>query len=449
MWGKLLTGAMVAGCLAIAGCGGDSSSDPAPASATKKSKAYFVDNAVIGLRYKCGSDGSLKLTNEMGVLRCEAGSVVRFYVGDILLGKVKMSAGTSFVTPQTLATTDGVMDENVLINLARFLTSLDSDQNLDNGIQIDPASHVKTGLSLDFTQSIASFETAVEPVLTALSQEAPNGPYALIAQVDAENHLIFGLYLSHAGYYEGKVQFSADKSTKLAFLVSRVGAAYGVNRSADGLYAAAAFDELSSHFSEFGEGTDFKIDGDTGATMLVDVTLDNGKAVGEGAETYPKFTATRKVSFDPLLNFALIEAFNSMLPVAIDLKGNGEKFVIDNDALSGMVYGGWEGSTPSSENTDLETYYWFINYADVISAKDGVLKLVALSTNGYRLYVTANFNGEVPAITTSWSHLFEGDTGTTSDYTANYSDEPVVMSATEKLGAKSIMKADSGTSGRF
>ena len=446
MWGKFLAGAVIASSLAISGCGGDSSSS-SPAT-TNNDKAYFVDNAVIGLRYKCGSDGSFKLTNDMGVLRCEAGSVVRFYVGDILLGKVKMSAGTSFVTPQTLATTDGVMDENILINLARFLTSLDSDQNLDNGIQIDPASHVKTGLSLDFSQSIASFETAVEPVLTALSQEAPNGPYALIDQVDAENHLIFGLYLSHAGYYEGKVQFSEDISTELAFLVSRAGAAYGVNRSADGLYAAAAFDELTSHLSEFGEGAGFKIDGDTGATMFVDVSIENGKAVGEGVETYPKFTATRKVAFDPLLNFALIEAFNAMLPVAIDLKGNGDKFVIDSDPLFGMVYGGWEGTTPSSENTDLETQYWYINYADVISAKNGVLKLVALSTNGYRLYITANFNGEVPVIKTSWRHLFESDSGTTSDYTANYAGEPVLMSA-EKLGGKSVLKTETGTSGRF
>ena len=460
MWGKILAGATIASTLVLTACGGGGSSDSKQAGSTanNKSTAYFVDNAVIGLRYKCGADADFQLTGEQGILSCAAGETVSFYVGDLLLGEVTMAAGTSFVTPLSLATSAAGIDENMVANIARLLISIDVDQDPDNGIQIDPATHLDTGLTLDFTLDSASFETAVSPVLTALTQGLDSGPFTLVSADDAEEHLVFGLYLANAGYYEGVINRAPGVTSKMAFLVSRFGAAYGVNLSAEGMYAAAAFDEGSGAYELFEDTDYFKIDGDTGATLLLDVSVGNGQVVSVGEDEYPNFTATRQISYDPLMNVALLEAFNELLPVAIDLKGNEDYFVLDNDAIGGMFYGAWEGSTPNAEDPSKHTTYWFINYADVVSAKDGVLKLIALSTNGYLVEVTADFTGEEPVITSDWRQLHEGDSGSTSSYIANYEypdeesdsepvEEPVLLNAPVKSGASGFKQKAEASSG--
>jgi len=439
MWGKILAGAAITSTLLLTACGGGGSSSSAPAQPT--SKAHFVDNAVIGLRYRCAGSADFKLTGGQGGLRCPPGQTVSFYVGDILLGKVTMAAGTSFITPMTLATSEGGVDENVVINIARLLISLDADQDTDNGIQIDANSHVNTDLVLDFSLSPANFEAAAGPVLTALTQGVDSGPFALVDETPAGEHLVFGLYLANAGFYEGTIQRGPDSSSELAFLASRLGAVYGVNRAESGQYAAAAFDEMQGEYDPFETNDGFKIDGDTGATLLLDVNFANGKAEGSSGSEYPTFTATRKITFDPLMNIALLEAFNTLTPVAIDLKGDGEYFVLDNDPLSGMFFGTFQGGTPNAEDPTLQTEYWDINYADVVSAKNGVLRLIALSTNGYLVELNANFKGEEPVINTRWRQLHEGQSGTTSTYEANfdYSNEgPLLLQATKKAAKHEI-----------
>ncbi len=457
MWGKFLSGAFVAGSLALSGCGGDSSDSVPPQKAS--ADAYFVDNAVTGLRYQCNS-GNFKLTGEQGLLTCKVGQTVSFYIGDILLGQTKMAAGAGFITPLTLATIADVIDENKMANIARFLISLDMDGNLDNGIQIDPAVHIDTGLMLDFSQVPASFATAAGPVLTALSQ-AVDGSFVLVSEGEALEHLVVGLYVANAGYYEGSVNRGDGGRSKLAFLVTREGAAYGVNRTVEGMYAASAFDEESSQFDEFGSGEYFKVDGNTGATYFLDAQAGGGKVTGSGMEPFPTFTASRKVAFDPLAQFELVEDLDQLVPFAIDLTGNEDYFIIDYDPeglMVGTLYSAW-GATPPSNNPENEAVPYGIVVADMVSGQDGVMRLMALSTNGYVVDMSIDFNGEEPVLNAKWKHVFENRNGVTSTYVANFEfgdgpepgPEPVPLMATEKT--KTVEpgpgRRGSGSSGMF
>ena len=445
MWGKVLTGAMVAGTLVLSGCGGDSSDRPAKTkTAAAKGEAYFVDSAVSGLRYQCGSEG-FKLTGEQGLLSCDVGQMVSFYVGDILLGTVKMAAGSGFITPLMLATVDGVIDENKVTNIARFLISLDMDGNPGNGIQIDPDIHINTDLALDFSLATASFETAVAPVLTAFSQEVDGEDFALVSESDAMDHLIIGLFVANAGYYEGTINRGEGVTSKLAFLVTREGAAYGVNLSAEGMYTASAFNEEDEHFDPTGLGEGFMIDGETGATYYLDVEAGGGKVSGYNAmDQLPTFTSTRKVAFAPLADFSLVEALDELVPFAIDLTGNEDYFIIDYNEEEGLMvgtlYSAW-GAAPSSNNPENEAVPYGMVLADMVSGQDGVMRLMALSTNGYVVDASIDFNGEVPALNAKWKHLFENRSGVTSTFESNFEfmdgpgpepEGPVALMSAEK-----------------
>lgn len=463
MWGKVLTGAMIAGTLVLSGCGGDSSDRPAKTEAAK-GKAYFVDSAVSGLRYKCGSD-SFKLTGEQGLLSCDVGQTVSFYVGDILLGKAKMAGGTGFITPLTLATVDGVVDENKMANLARFLISLDMDGDPDNGIQIDPNVHINTGLVLDFSLEPASFETAVGPALTALSAVVEGEDFALVTEEAAMDHLIIGLFVANAGYYEGTVDRGQGVKSRLAFLVTREGAAYGINLSAEGMYTASAFNEGDDHFDPSGEGSGFMIDGETGATYYLDVQAANGKVQGATEEQYPTFTSTRKVAFDPLADYGLVDALDQLVPFAIDLTGNEDYFIIDyneeDGLMVGTLYSAW-GAAPPSNNPENEVVPYDIVMADMVSGQDGVMRLMALSTNGYVVDASIDFNAEEPVLNAKWKHFFENRSGVSSTYETHFEflDEP--MPDPEPEGPVALMSAEkskaveagpgrrgAGTSGMF
>lgn len=458
MWGKVLSGAMAASVLVLSGCGGGGSSDrPAKEQATA-GKAYFVDSAVTGLRYKCGN-GSFKLTGELGLLSCNVGQTVSFYIGDILLGKAKMASTTGFITPLTLATEGETVDENKMSNIARFLISLDSDSNPGNGIQIDPAVHLNTGLVLDFSLTGDSFESSVGPVLAALSEAVDGEDFLLVSEADAMDHLVIGLFVANAGYYEGTVKRGEGATSKLAFLVTRNGAAYGVNRSADGLYVAAGHNEEAEHFDPFGSSVEFMIDGETGATYFLDAQAGGGKVTGSTEEMLPTFTATRRTAFEPLVDYGLVDALDNLVPFAIDLTGNEDYFIIDyspGNLMAGTLYSA-ANATPPSENPDMEVVPYGFVMADMVSGKDGVMRLMAISTNGYVVDINIDFNGEEPALNAKWKHVFENRSGVSSTYVTHFEygddffiEEPIALSAQKSSAVKAAPgRRGAGSSGMF
>ena len=118
----------------------------------------------------------------------EVGESVEFSIGGIVLGTVPARA---IVSPIDLVA--GAVDATApgVTNRARFLQMLDEDQNLANGIRITEAvRNAAAGLTLDFDQAIAAFESsaAVTTVLNTLNT-ALGGPRSLPGISAAQNHL--------------------------------------------------------------------------------------------------------------------------------------------------------------------------------------------------------------------------------------------------------------------
>ncbi|MEO1902838.1 MAG: hypothetical protein ABGX87_13850 [Alcanivorax sp.] len=419
MMKSVFAGAAVAAILAITGCGGSSGSSGSGSDGGAATRtAHFVDNAVTGLYYTC--DGSsTKTTGEQGVLRCPDGSTARFLVGDIPLGETVVGGNTVFITPADLAGEGADETDFTVINISRFLISLDADQDLENGIQIDPASHQNLGLAIDFSLDPAAFETAIASALEMLTTDLPGGPRALVDAGDAEDHVVLALHLTNAGLYRGTVHHTADTSHGMTFLVTRQGAVYGSNQSAEGLYTATGFDEGSDWLNTLGNGDDFKIDGTSGATSFIDATFNKGRATGQPAgDDYPRFEATRRLTFDPLYDQDLADDFADLLPLAIGIGEDSDApFVIADSGMGvrGSPFSAFEGGPPSLQiENDVE--YGSIVVADVVGTKGRTLRLLGMSMAGYLVDATVDLSGAEPTVNATWEHVHEGRSGTTQTF---------------------------------
>lgn len=461
MRGKILASGAMALSVALTGCFGDSDG-------TDSGEAYFVDNAVIGLGYTCDNSDNLKYTGEQGLVLCGVGETVRFFVGDIELGSTTMPSETVVITPLDLAPADDEeLSETVVVNIARFLMSLDADQDLSNGIQIDSASHQDLAESVDFEAGEEDFEDAMEVVLAALTSDLPDGPFELVGTDDAADHVTLGMLFAHAGYYEGTIDRGNGETSTLAFIMSREGYAYGTNLSGDGIYADAAMDEMNNGVDIYGQIEGFKLDGGSflapieegpqlrmadvdatsGATVYADAYSSGGTIEGGDDQQTVSFTTTRELLFSPVIDEDLVNAVYAMTPLAINLSGEAfasdgqddlvmrvaeeeivlieeieeeTPFVIGSGSLRGTPFGTFDGGTPDSAMPENHSQYWYINFAEVVSAEDDVVRLLAMSISGYLLDVVIDFSGDSPVVDTQWRHIHEGTSGESAAFMANY-----------------------------
>ncbi|WP_148611152.1 hypothetical protein [Aeromonas sobria] len=153
--------------LALAGCGGGgdgSSTDNGNnggngGNATKPAlTATFIDSAVAGLNYTCGSYTAI--TNKDGEFRFNDGDKCEFKLGNITLGDALIKKGQSIVTPYTIVANG---DKNRAIRIAALLQTMHTDGDIRNGIILNPEDTKKLG-NLNFDKDTA-FETSLKEAL--------------------------------------------------------------------------------------------------------------------------------------------------------------------------------------------------------------------------------------------------------------------------------------------
>lgn len=160
------------------GKSGNSTNNNPPAATV--SQGVLIDSAVEGVRFETPTQSGL--TTGTGTFLYNPGEVVKFYIGDILLGS---APGAGMLTPIDLV--PGAQNETNprVINLLRFIQSLDSDATLTNGIQVSVATRTALkGQVLDFTLANAAFKTAFNTLSGAVL-----GSLALVTAADAQAHM--------------------------------------------------------------------------------------------------------------------------------------------------------------------------------------------------------------------------------------------------------------------
>lgn len=130
--------------LSLAGCGGGGGTVSTPEDVQTGS---FIDSPVCGLDYATPRWSGL--TEPDGAFNYQPGETVTFSIGSVTLGSAQAKR---FVTPIHLAPgAKGIRDPRI-VNICRFLQSLDQDNDPENGIVISPETRdFLQGYSVNFT----------------------------------------------------------------------------------------------------------------------------------------------------------------------------------------------------------------------------------------------------------------------------------------------------------
>jgi len=164
---------------------------------------YLIDSAIEGIKYVSGDISGY--TDANGLFKYKTNTVT-FYIGDETSG-IPMGSATVKNDPNdkssvkrkiiTIFDLAGSQDENnqKVVNMGRFLQSLDSDKNTSNGITIDNRSKESIALlglkTLNFDTSIEAFEnsTAISNLFVDLATHFSEHR-GLVAIEDAKTHMV-------------------------------------------------------------------------------------------------------------------------------------------------------------------------------------------------------------------------------------------------------------------
>ena len=238
----------VVSALVLAGCGGEGSEGT-----TTALTGTFVDSTVEGLQFKTSS-GLTGTTNEHGQFTYQTGDDVEFRIGQLILGSTDV-ATDGLVTPLNL--TEGVSYSSADLRqvtadkqlqtqttlMLRLLQSMDSDSNLENGIQISD----ETRSQLDQAETVNLQETPLsEEALIAYNETLSsiidsNQDGALdISSEEAETHFIESITSWENGYRseEGNIE---NQGGALISYVTENHAEYSQPGTMD--YPAPVFDD--------------------------------------------------------------------------------------------------------------------------------------------------------------------------------------------------------------
>ena len=167
-------------------------------------KGVFIDSPVEGLIFTTATQSGT--TDSAGTFTYIPGEIVSFYIGDILIGSAE---GQAMLTP--LEFVPGAVDETdpEVTNILRFIQSMDSDNNPDNGITISAESAAAAiGENLDFSLATVDFEAAATALLATL-----NPGSTLVDESTAQAHFVESLGGTPPGSPVGTLSLSgADTS---------------------------------------------------------------------------------------------------------------------------------------------------------------------------------------------------------------------------------------------
>jgi hypothetical protein len=152
----------------------------------------FIDSYVNGVCYDTETNSGIT-TNE-GEFEFKTGETITFCVGDIIFPPVKAAKE---ITPLIIAVEnygqETTINDAAVINMIRFLQTLDEDGDPDNGIDIPIGAQTQQTIGdIDFGVTVEAFET--NPAVIDFVANAGGVNTELISERDAKEHLARVLY---------------------------------------------------------------------------------------------------------------------------------------------------------------------------------------------------------------------------------------------------------------
>lgn len=163
-----------------------------------------------GIGYRTSPSGKSGFTSAQGEYEYATDDKVTFYIGDLELPEVDAKG---VITPLDIAQTDELTNQ-VVLNIAILLQSLDSDGDASNGITINYALAADVAQPISFEQDATTFSSAITPLVTAAegtlktveaAQEHLQGTVESLDSLSAER--LVGTWLIEGDDYKAVVAF--------------------------------------------------------------------------------------------------------------------------------------------------------------------------------------------------------------------------------------------------
>jgi len=250
-------------------------------------------------------------TDSNGNFSYKAGQLTTFKVGDITLGSLTPS---SRVSPIELVDGAAVLDDSPkILNIARFLQTIDEDNDPVDGIQISAETRAAAlGRSIDFDQETGPWESDPD-VLSTIAALTTN---PLVPEAAARQHFLAWISAARAGEYAGTwTEGLIGGNFRLS--VSNAGALILIaNYEDDDFGGSGSIDGSSGQFSVSTDYADF-----TGVIFGTEVT---GTFIGTG-----EFDGISGTFSGSLTNQAMTFLDNDLIGHYSDL---------DGETIGGHVY---------------------------------------------------------------------------------------------------------------
>ncbi len=148
--------ALSAAALFYAGCGGGNGGESSGSSTTSTSatvlSGQFLDGPTQRLEYRTESQSGTE-TDANGQFLYSSGETITFYLGGLPLGS---TTAKTVITPADLVE-GGYVEQEQVINLTRFLQTLDVDGNSANGIEISSQAQTQAAVHFPEGQDYTAF----------------------------------------------------------------------------------------------------------------------------------------------------------------------------------------------------------------------------------------------------------------------------------------------------
>ena len=175
----ITTSLVLSAILALAGCGGGSDSITSTADTVNTGTAYYLDSAIEGVAYSCGSQSGV--TDSEGKFVFEEGKECQFTLAGI---PVKTISSDSLIDGAKIVEDD--------LKVAKFLQSIDSDGDPTNGITIDDQvleALTKALETVTDKAQVTEDETVMANVVATVGAEVEDVSGELRSDDEVEAHL--------------------------------------------------------------------------------------------------------------------------------------------------------------------------------------------------------------------------------------------------------------------
>ena len=259
----------------LVGCSDNSTNASTNTSATAIT-GQFIDAAVANINY--ATETLSGVTDENGNYNYEEGETVTFSIGSVTFPPVLASG---VVTPLDLANSNDTEDDQV-VNIIRFLQTLDIDGDPSNGITISNDAKEAATEDVDFDVDTSSFENDSAVLLIIVQGGQDTAPSSLISEAEALSHFessLEGIGVTFGKFIGTWVVSGSNENELLMFTFFSDGTYIHAEIDTD-LANAENPDEINgmewgeytvNDLNEFySETTFFDENGDTGLTDIVD-----------------------------------------------------------------------------------------------------------------------------------------------------------------------------------